>query len=109
MCANQAAPACRGSPAGWKLAGSRRAVAGRLAPARAAACLQSVFFIPVWALALPLRRAVALFTNDVRAVPATLMLARAASVVIWQNIAFSVATKVRAAPTCPLPDPFLGG
>ncbi|KAL4442750.1 hypothetical protein ABPG77_006744 [Micractinium sp. CCAP 211/92] len=37
---------------------------------------------------------VALFTNDVRAVPAALMLARAASAVIWQNIVFSVATKV---------------
>ncbi|KAL4424213.1 hypothetical protein ABPG75_001514 [Micractinium tetrahymenae] len=37
---------------------------------------------------------VALFTNDVRAVPAALMLARAAGAIIWQNIAFAVATKV---------------
>ena len=51
--------------------------------------------------------AVALFTNDVRAVPSALMLSRAAGAVIWQNIAFSVATKVRPSaarlPSGPLP------
>jgi cation transport ATPase len=38
---------------------------------------------------------VALFTNDIRAVPAALLLARAAGATIWQNIIFSVVTKVR--------------
>ncbi|EFN58930.1 hypothetical protein CHLNCDRAFT_140903 [Chlorella variabilis] len=37
---------------------------------------------------------VALFTNDVRAVPAALLLARAAGATIWQNIGFAVVTKV---------------
>ncbi|KAL4854718.1 Cadmium/zinc-transporting ATPase HMA2 [Chlorella vulgaris] len=37
---------------------------------------------------------VALFTNDIRAVPAALLLARAAGTTIWQNIIFSVVTKV---------------
>ncbi|KAL4852632.1 Cadmium/zinc-transporting ATPase HMA2 [Chlorella vulgaris] len=37
---------------------------------------------------------VALFTNDIRAVPAALLLARAAGTTIWQNISFSVVTKV---------------
>lgn len=41
--------------------------------------------------------AVALFTNDVRAVPAAIMLARAAGTTIWINIAFAVLTKVRSA------------
>jgi cation transport ATPase len=40
---------------------------------------------------------VALFTNDLRAVPAALLLARAAGANIWQNIAFSVITKVGCA------------
>lgn len=38
--------------------------------------------------------AVALFTSDVRAVPAALMLARAAGRTIALNIVFAVATKV---------------
>jgi len=42
----------------------------------------------------PFLAAVALFVNDVRAVPAALMLARAAGSTIWQNIAFAVLTKV---------------
>ncbi|KAL4853761.1 Cadmium/zinc-transporting ATPase HMA2 [Chlorella vulgaris] len=37
---------------------------------------------------------VALFTNDIRAVPAALLLARAAGATIWQNVIFSVVTKV---------------
>lgn len=38
--------------------------------------------------------AVALFVNDLRAVPAALMLARAAGTTTWHNIAFAVLTKV---------------
>ena len=44
--------------------------------------------------------AVALFTSDVRAVPAALMLAHAAGRTIVLNIVFSVATKVRLCCIC---------
>jgi cation transport ATPase len=40
---------------------------------------------------------VALFTNDLRAVPAALMLSRAAGRVILANIAFAIVTKASGA------------
>ncbi len=89
--ANRAGARCRGCPAVCKPACEATPCPCMPLPA----CLQTrpaprVRPVP----------AVALFTNDVRAVPAALMLARAASAVIWQNIVFSVATKVRTPPAC---------
>ena len=63
----------------------------RYTPAPSKACLFA-HFLPLAPLAAC--PAVALFTNDVRAVPAALMLARAAGVCLWQNVAFAIVTKV---------------
>jgi hypothetical protein len=63
----------------------------RYTPAPSKACLFAHFLPLAPQAACP---AVALFTNDVRAVPAALMLARAAGVCLWQNVAFAIVTKV---------------